>query len=133
MALIKCKECGSMISDRATKCPKCGCPIGQNRACSECGEQIPEGVSECPNCGCPTTEAEEIPVQQEILEAQPIYYSEDNGGRSQKWLYVLIALLLAIIVGGGYFLLIKRVKILQSTKSSRILSTIWYLLMAAPL
>ena len=103
MALIKCKECGSMISDRATKCPKCGCPIGQNRACSECGEQIPEGVSECPNCGCPTTGAEEIPVQQEILEAQPIYYSEDNGGRSHKWLYVLIALLLAIIAGGGYY------------------------------
>ena len=28
MALIKCNECGNMISDRATKCPKCGCPIG---------------------------------------------------------------------------------------------------------
>ena len=27
MALIKCNECGQMISDRATKCPKCGCPI----------------------------------------------------------------------------------------------------------
>lgn len=26
MALIKCKECGHMISDRARKCPKCGCP-----------------------------------------------------------------------------------------------------------
>ena len=24
MALIKCKQCGHMISDRATKCPKCG-------------------------------------------------------------------------------------------------------------
>ena len=28
MALIKCKECGHMISDKATKCPKCGCPKG---------------------------------------------------------------------------------------------------------
>ena len=26
MALIKCNECGHMISDKATKCPKCGCP-----------------------------------------------------------------------------------------------------------
>ena len=26
MALIKCSECGHMISDKATKCPKCGCP-----------------------------------------------------------------------------------------------------------
>ena len=27
MALISCKECGSMMSDRATECPHCGCPI----------------------------------------------------------------------------------------------------------
>lgn len=26
MALIKCKECGQMVSDMATVCPKCGCP-----------------------------------------------------------------------------------------------------------
>lgn len=24
--LIKCTECGQMISDRAVRCPKCGCP-----------------------------------------------------------------------------------------------------------
>ena len=27
MALIKCKECGHEVSDRASVCPKCGCPI----------------------------------------------------------------------------------------------------------
>ena len=27
MALIKCSECGHMISDRAKACPKCGAPI----------------------------------------------------------------------------------------------------------
>lgn len=27
MALIKCCECGQMISDRAEKCPKCGNPV----------------------------------------------------------------------------------------------------------
>lgn len=27
MALIKCTECGHMVSDKAVKCPKCGCPI----------------------------------------------------------------------------------------------------------
>ncbi len=27
MALIKCKECGREISDRANLCPNCGCPI----------------------------------------------------------------------------------------------------------
>lgn len=27
MALIKCKECGHEVSDRASACPNCGCPI----------------------------------------------------------------------------------------------------------
>ena len=27
MALIKCRECGSMISENATVCPKCGHPL----------------------------------------------------------------------------------------------------------
>lgn len=27
MALIKCKECGKEISDKAKTCPNCGCPI----------------------------------------------------------------------------------------------------------
>lgn len=28
MGLIKCVDCGHMVSDRATACPQCGCPIG---------------------------------------------------------------------------------------------------------
>ena len=27
MALIKCTECGHEVSDKASACPKCGCPI----------------------------------------------------------------------------------------------------------
>ncbi len=27
MALINCPECGKEISDKATSCPSCGCPI----------------------------------------------------------------------------------------------------------
>ena len=30
MALIKCVECGRMVSDMATNCPSCGYPIGKN-------------------------------------------------------------------------------------------------------
>ncbi|MBO5616414.1 MAG: zinc-ribbon domain-containing protein [Prevotella sp.] len=29
MALIKCKQCGHMISDRASKCPKCGASVAK--------------------------------------------------------------------------------------------------------
>lgn len=27
MALIKCTECGSKVSTKASTCPKCGCPV----------------------------------------------------------------------------------------------------------
>lgn len=29
MPLIKCPECGRMVSDLAAECPNCGCPVGQ--------------------------------------------------------------------------------------------------------
>ena len=29
MALINCPECATQISDKATPCPKCGCPISR--------------------------------------------------------------------------------------------------------
>ena len=29
MALIKCEECGSEVSDKAVACPKCGAPIAE--------------------------------------------------------------------------------------------------------
>ena len=30
MALIKCPNCGNMVSDKANRCPKCDCPIAGN-------------------------------------------------------------------------------------------------------
>ena len=32
MALIKCKECGNVISDKATTCPRCGNPVNNGAA-----------------------------------------------------------------------------------------------------
>lgn len=32
MALIKCSECGKEISDKATTCPNCGCPINKSKS-----------------------------------------------------------------------------------------------------
>jgi uncharacterized membrane protein YvbJ len=29
MALVSCPECNRKVSDRATACPQCGCPISQ--------------------------------------------------------------------------------------------------------
>jgi uncharacterized membrane protein YvbJ len=30
MAMIYCNECGKEISDKADKCPHCGCPVFKN-------------------------------------------------------------------------------------------------------
>ena len=35
MAIIKCVECGREISDKATVCPQCGCPISESIKASE--------------------------------------------------------------------------------------------------
>ena len=53
MALIKCKECGHMISEKAKSCPKCGCPIEKGLVCSECGNNLNPNEEICPNCGNP--------------------------------------------------------------------------------
>ena len=56
MALIRCEECGRMISDRAKSCPKCGCPVTKGKpksVCPECGMIVSEDDTKCPNCGCP--------------------------------------------------------------------------------
>ena len=54
MALIKCKECGKEISDKAKSCPKCGCPIIKDRICKECGKKIDKNDKICKNCGVST-------------------------------------------------------------------------------
>lgn len=63
MALIKCTECGREVSDKASVCPNCGCPIkkGTNHVSNE-------------------------PVK-----------------KSKTKLWFLLALLLCLIIGGGYY------------------------------
>lgn len=74
MALIKCPGCGNMISDKAIKCPKCGMPV---------------------------TKYEEKPQHNHIANEAPVF--SEREGSSNKWLYGIIALLLAAIAGCGYW------------------------------
>ncbi len=37
MAMIKCPECGSVVSDKARNCPSCGNPIDTKVYCPKCG------------------------------------------------------------------------------------------------
>ena len=58
MALIKCKSCGHMISDKAVKCPKCGCTTTKGE------EPVPQ------------EEAQVRPVPQEAPQVQPVPQEE---------------------------------------------------------
>ena len=61
MALIKCIECGGMISDKAKSCPHCGCPASVIRkesvqlpVCPQCGYIFHDGIlHNCPICKLP--------------------------------------------------------------------------------
>lgn len=45
MALIKCKECGKEVSDKAKSCPNCGAPIDTKVYCPKCGSANTEVIS----------------------------------------------------------------------------------------
>ncbi len=59
MTFINCMECGERISDEASACPECGCPVSittQEKSfdnCEECGTSIPVNSASCPECGFP--------------------------------------------------------------------------------
>lgn len=77
MALIKCPECGHMISDKAVKCPKCGFPIGQETA----------------------------PAPNHVYPDDYVY-DDRTGSSSRKWLFAAIGVL-AVAVGIVAFLLLR--------------------------
>lgn len=82
MALIKCTECGQMISDKASRCPKCGSPINLNV----------------------TAHQNEMPRNE-----APVYYEEESS--SKTGLYVVIGLLAGLLVLGlGYLFYTQSVK-----------------------
>ncbi|MBO4822518.1 MAG: hypothetical protein J5548_13765 [Prevotella sp.] len=79
MALIKCRECGQVVSDKAVKCPKCGCPINEETHYFQSDEPM-------------------------VLRRQP----NRGGGNGNKWLYAILSFLLAAVIGGGIFYFIDK-------------------------
>ena len=99
MALIKCTGCGHDVSDKASVCPHCGCPIPkeQRNICEECGEQIPDNATVCPNCGCPTGNSTgNVETVQEELH-------EEESPKKKWWIWALTAVLLCLLGGGGFY------------------------------
>ena len=49
--LVECGECGELIPESATQCPKCGAEFESELVrCSRCGSTIPANSKVCPEC-----------------------------------------------------------------------------------
>ena len=81
MALIQCRVCGQMISDRAKNCPKCGTPT---------------------HADVPIPKYYVVPYEEEV-KPKPEYYQQETND-SHKLLYVIIAFLIALIICVVYYL-----------------------------
>lgn len=84
MALIKCKNCNNDISDKATNCIHCGCPIitEEKIFCKECGNELNINDSVCNRCGCPikneSLQQEQITFRQNDIEQQKPIVEQQN-------------------------------------------------------
>ena len=80
MALIKCSECGQVMTDQATKCPRCGNPVN-------------DGATHYDNQGGGT-------VYRNGGNRENKYINKNN---NNNWLYGIIAFLVAALIGGGLY------------------------------
>ena len=88
MSIIRCKECGNMVSDRAKACPHCGAPIDLTLSCGEEGSISPK----FPN-------NEDYDIEQESYP-----YHASNKNNSNTWMWVLITILVVLLSVIGYIL-----------------------------
>ena len=94
MALIKCSECGQMVSDKAEACPHCGCPVDKPMACPECGETVAESDTYCQKCGYPLNHNPQPKVEEQYSWDD----DEEKSDGNKRWLLVALA---ALLVAGG--------------------------------
>ncbi len=104
MALIKCKECNTEISDKATCCVNCGYPIEKATLieCSECKTHVNANDTICYNCGAP------IVVKQgkeyEVIKEQPKTTNKKAKQERPIFFIIVVAIIILILVSFlGYF------------------------------
>lgn len=84
MALIACKNCGNLVSDKAITCPRCGAPVGNNDNTQQT-EQQSNGYN----------------TQQPV----EYYYYEEPERKNNTWLIAaLVAGIVALLGIGGWLL-----------------------------
>ncbi|WP_292212069.1 hypothetical protein [Butyrivibrio sp.] len=93
MALIKCYECGGLVSDQAVACPKCGAPVKNSDA--HVDSNTVDVAKQCGSISGSETHAE--------LKAKGTHDKKNTKIRT----VILIAILAVVILGGGMLLLLQ--------------------------
>ena len=107
MALIKCKGCGHVVSDKGTKCPKCGTPIHKVEEAAKPIEEKVIAEVESPKVEIPKADK---PINESPKDEEPLNKRNEveavvpDEPKSQTWKKVSgIVVFAAIIIGGIYF------------------------------
>lgn len=109
MALIKCINCGHMISDKAVKCPKCGTPIQMIKEAAKPIEKEEKVIAEVETPKAEIAKADK-PINESPKDEEPLNKRNEveavvpDEPKSQTWKKVSgIVFFAAIIIGGIYF------------------------------
>ena len=109
MALIKCINCGHMISDKAVKCPKCGTPIQMIKEAAKPIEKEEKVIAEIESPKAEIAKADK-PINESPKDEEPLNKRNEveavvpDEPKSQTWKKVSgIVIFAAIIIGGIYF------------------------------
>jgi len=77
--MVECGECGTLVPESATECPKCGIEFEVEVAkCSVCESWIKSDATVCPYCNTPFSDLDEVSEEGEDVEA-PDGEGEDAG------------------------------------------------------
>ncbi|HTT26139.1 MAG TPA: zinc ribbon domain-containing protein, partial [Thermoplasmata archaeon] len=91
--LVECGECGELIPEAATVCPKCGAEFESDLVrCSRCSSTIPSNSAQCPECAAqllgPETSDPERQGYQDFVEKFRVEARKelgDNYGEGAFW------------------------------------------------
>lgn len=107
MSLIKCPECGAMISDKAPACPHCGYPTAsgghpQETSATEAGTTTSAGQDNAPAAAANPPEAGRLAAPASQIRKPDNLPKKKHRGR--KWVIAIVLILVIAGLGAGAYL-----------------------------
>ena len=104
MATVECPNCGEQVSDKAKKCVHCGAVLipEEKRYCQECGAELDVEADVCPKCGCPVENekgSEAVPQQVEVTGVKIAKKSKQIIAITAVVLAIVALIVVAVVQG----------------------------------